>query len=117
VGSVPTIRVAGESAAAEDAVRRTLQAIRLTGVWQEQQVTWNNQPASAGAAATVASGTGWRVWNTTQQVQDMYAANQLAGFLIRDSVNGGGGNHEQVFHSRENASNQPELTIVYRPAG
>ena len=36
-------------------------------------MTWANQPATSGAAATVASGTGYREWNVAAIVQAMYS--------------------------------------------
>lgn len=91
---------------------RTLQAIQVTAPWTESGVTWSNQPASGGPAATVASGSGWRQWSVAAQVNAMYAgANH--GFLIRDAAENGGG-HEQGFNSREKGSdNPPQLVITF----
>ena len=62
-------------------------------------MTWSNQPATTGTAATTASGTGWRQWTVTAQVKAMYTgANH--GFLIRDASEGTG-NAAQSFGSRE----------------
>jgi large repetitive protein len=52
---------------------RTLQALRLLTSWTESALTWNNQPQTTGTAATVASGSGYREWTVTSQVQAMYA--------------------------------------------
>jgi hypothetical protein len=95
---------------------RTLQALRLAGSWSENAVTWNNQPAIVGAAATTTSGTGNRTWNVTAHVRDMYAAGANHGFLIRDASEGGNG-FEQQFYGRENSNNRPTLIITYGPAG
>ncbi len=57
--------------AASAAGGRTLQALRLAGGWTEGGVTWANQPATSGAAATVASGAGYRQWEVGPQVQAM----------------------------------------------
>jgi hypothetical protein len=80
--------------------------------WTEGGLTWNNQPATTGTAATVASGSGYREWDVVGQVQNMYStANN--GFLIRDSAENGGG-IDQVFHSREKGSdNPPRLVITF----
>ena len=51
---------------------RTLQAVALAAPWTEGTVTWSNQPSTTGAAATTASGTGWRQWTVTAQVKAMY---------------------------------------------
>jgi CSLREA domain-containing protein len=93
---------------------RTLQAFALGGSWTENQVRWNNQPATTGTAATVASGnsSGYRQWAVLTHVSSMYSgANH--GFLIRDSVEGGSG-IEQGFHSREKGTdNPPRLVITF----
>ncbi|MCL4858861.1 MAG: DNRLRE domain-containing protein, partial [Caldilineaceae bacterium] len=93
---------------------RTLQALRVTGAWTENGVTWANQPATSGAPATATSGSGWRQWNVAGLVQEMYAiANQ--GFLIRDATENSG-SHEQQFHAREKGQNIPQLVIQFGPA-
>jgi hypothetical protein len=46
---------------------RTLQALRVNAPWTESAVTWSNQPATTGTAATVASGFGLREWTVTAQ--------------------------------------------------
>lgn len=94
---------------------RTIQAMRLTSSWTEPAVTWNNQPATTGQAATVGSGLGWREWSVTEQVQTMYAgANH--GFLIRDAAETDPAAPEQSYHGREKApDNPPELVISFGP--
>jgi hypothetical protein len=95
---------------------RTLHALRLNGSWTETAVTWANQPASTGSAATAPSrsSAGYVEWTVTGQVQSMYSgANH--GFLIRDATENGGG-FEQSFHSREKASdNPPQLVVTFGP--
>ena len=84
----------------------------LGAPWSEGGVTWSNQPAPTGAAASAASGPGYVEWAVTQQVREMYSgANN--GFVIRDAAEGGGG-ILQGFHSREKApDNPPELVITF----
>ncbi|MBX3055537.1 MAG: right-handed parallel beta-helix repeat-containing protein [Anaerolineae bacterium] len=94
---------------------RTLQALRLTGNWTEYGVTWNNQPATAGAAATTSSGQGWREWDVAAQVQAMITSGNH-GFLIRDANETGNG-FEQQFHAREKNENVPQLVITYAAGG
>jgi len=91
---------------------RTLQALQLASSWSESGVTWSNQPATTGTAATTTSGLGYREWAVTSQVQAMYSgAND--GFLVRDQTEDGGG-AEQSLHSREKApDNPPELVITF----
>jgi parallel beta-helix repeat protein len=95
---------------------RTLQAYRIAGAWSESSVTWQNQPPTAGTAASTTSGNGWRQWNVTTQVQEMYQLNAGHGFLIRDASEGGNGS-EQQFHAREKGETPPVLVITVGPAG
>jgi hypothetical protein len=95
---------------------RTLQALRISGAWSENQVTWSNQPATTGPAATTSSGSGYRQWNVATQVQVMFDAGTSQGFLIRDANESGSGK-EQQFHSREKGENLPMLVITFAPAG
>ena len=85
---------------------RTLQAIPLGAAWTETGVTWGNQPATSGTAATTTSGFGYRDWTVTSQVQAMYTPGANHGFLIRDASENGGG-FDQAFHSREKLTRQP----------
>jgi hypothetical protein len=92
---------------------RTLHALRLLTAWTESALTWNNQPQTTGAAATVASGSGYREWTVTSQVQAMYAPGANHGFLVRDSVENGTG-LDQVFNSREKGTdNPPRLVLTF----
>jgi hypothetical protein len=91
---------------------RTLQAIRLGATWTETGANWSNQPGTTGAAATVASGTGWREWTVTTHVNAMYAgANN--GFRVRDAAEGNATQVTSVFSSREAASNTPQLVVTF----
>jgi hypothetical protein len=92
---------------------RTLQALGVTGDWTEGVVTWGNQPATDGAAATTNSGPHWRTWDVVAQVQQM-ATSGNNGFLIRDETENQ--DSEQSFHSREKGTNVPQLVITYRVA-
>jgi hypothetical protein len=93
---------------------RTLQALRLTGTWSENGVTWANQPATNGTSAATSSGTGWRQWNVLAHVQAMYTgANN--GFLVRDATENAGASPEQSLHSREKGSDMPQLVLTFGP--
>jgi hypothetical protein len=91
---------------------RTYQAFRAAAAWTETGVTWNNQPATAGTAATVVTtGTpGWLQWTVTSQVQAMYPTNN--GFVIRDQTENGPGSFTNTFSTREGA-NDPQLVITF----
>jgi CSLREA domain-containing protein len=93
---------------------RTLQAWRLNAPWTETGVTWGTQPATTGTAVTTSSGSGWRQWTVTAQVQAMFDVGANNGFLIRDANENQ--DHEQQFHSREKApDNPPQLVVTYGP--
>jgi hypothetical protein len=101
--------------AASNKTGRTLQAIRLAAGWSENAVTWNNQPQTTGAAATTSSGSGYREWNVSSQVQAMYDGAENHGFLIRDAVENA--DAEQQFHSREKGEDPPQLVLRFAVAG
>ena len=100
--------------AASSSGGRTLQALQVNGAWSEGAVTWSNQPATTGVAATATSGAGYRQWDVTAQVQAMLASGANHGFLIRDAVEGQ--DAEQQFHSREKGELVPQLIVTYAPA-
>ena len=89
---------------------RTLQALRVATPWSENQVTWTNRPQPAGDAAVTTSGTGWREWGVSSQVQAMYAGGNH-GFLVRDAFEGH--DAEQQFHGREKGANVPQLVLRF----
>ncbi len=100
-----------EAYAASASPDRTIQALRVSAPWTESAVTWNNQPATTGPAATAASGLGTRTWNVTTQVQAMYTGTNN-GLLLRDSVEGNPAGPEQQFHAREKAPDNPPRVII-----
>jgi len=110
-----TLRLYGEGDAG-----RTLQAIPLTGAWSQNQVTWNNQPAAAGAPATTASGSGYREWNVTGHVAAMIGGAPNYGWLIRDATEEEAAGGEQAFRSREavnEPSTPPQLVLRFEDSG
>ncbi len=100
--------------AASATTGRTLNAVRITGSWTESVVTWSNQPATAGteAAAAAAAASGNVEWTVTSQVQAMYDAAILNGFLVRDATENGPGS-EQEFRSREDGQTPPTLEVSF----
>ena len=90
---------------------RTLEAVPLAGSWGERSITWQNQPATSGAAATTQSGSGYRTWSVTSQVSSMVSSGVNNGFLIRDASENGSG-VEQAFNSREKGTDNPPQLIV-----
>jgi hypothetical protein len=100
--------------AGSSASGRTLQALQVNAAWTEMGVTWGTQPTTTGTAATTTSASGYRQWNVTAQVQAMFDAGANHGFLIRDANENQ--DHEQQFHSREKApDNPPQLVVTYGP--
>ena len=97
--------------AASSAGGRTLQALQVAGPWVEGAVTWANQPATTGVVASTSSGSGYRQWDVTAQVQAMLASGANHGFLIRDAAEGQ--DAEQQFHSREKGESPPQLIVTY----
>jgi hypothetical protein len=95
---------------------RTLEVLRISGAWTESNVTWNNQPATVGAAVATSSGLGNREWQVAVQVQAIYATGVNHGFLIRDAAEGGTGS-EQQFHARDKGESAPQLVLTFAPAG
>jgi hypothetical protein len=93
-------------------VPRTLQALRLTSAWGENNVAWSNQPAAAAPAAEAPAGMGYVQWNVTSQVQAMYAFGNH-GFLIRHAVENDIGGGEETFFSKEKLENPPELVVCF----
>ncbi|MFC7244122.1 DNRLRE domain-containing protein [Catellatospora aurea] len=92
---------------------RTLRAARLAGAWTETGVTWRNQPATTGTAATVPAVKGWVEWTVTAQVAGLYTDGNH-GLQIRDNTEGAAG-YEQRLHSRE-YTNKPTLTVTFGAA-
>jgi hypothetical protein len=88
---------------------RSLQAWRVSAAWAELQVTWANQPGTAGTPAVTPSGRGNRDWDVTAHVATMLDTGANHGFLIRDAVESGRG-YEQSFAARE-LRNRPLLIL------
>ena len=95
------------SSSATDGV--TLEALRVPSDWHRLDVTWNDQPGTAGPAATTESGLGFREWDVLAQTLDMYTLGGH-GFLIRSAGNAGG---QQSFHGTLKADRPPELVLVF----
>jgi large repetitive protein len=95
---------------------RTMEALPIAAAWTEAGVTWANQPATSGMAASSASlaSAGWQTWTVLDQVKAMYSgANN--GFLVKDSVAGGLLAPHQTYQSREGApsSQAPQLVLSF----
>lgn len=93
---------------------RTLEALQNGASWTENGVTWSNQPATTGSAATATttSTAGFMEWAVTSQVQGMYSGSNY-GFKVRDAAEDSAAGPEQPFRSREAGSTPPELVVTY----
>jgi hypothetical protein len=87
------------------------QAYAAGGAWTENAVTWNTQPATAGAPATAVTAAGWVSWTVTAQVLGMYSGSN-DGFLVKDQNEGGTPPAANAYSSREGA-NAPQLVITF----
>jgi large repetitive protein len=97
--------------AASAATGQTLQALRINAGWTENGVTWSNQPATTGTAATTTSVAGWNQWTVTTHVQGMYSGTNN-GFLVRFDAETSPV-AEMQFHARDKGSEHPELRITF----
>jgi hypothetical protein len=105
-----TLRLYSDSA---PDVPRTLHALRLTSAWNENSVTWGNQPATAGPAAEAPAAMGYVQWNVTSQVQAMYSGDGNHGFLVRHAIENDPASAEESFFSKEKLENPPELLLTF----
>jgi len=103
------LRLYASSASPE---QRTLEAWRLASAWGENNVSWSNQPQTAGGPAHAGSNFGYVEWEVTGQVQAMYSGGNY-GFLIRDAGEGDIAGAEQQFNSREKLETVPELVVSF----
>jgi hypothetical protein len=92
---------------------RVLEAMRITDAWAEPEVSWDDQPGSAGPAATTVAAGGTGEWLVTAQVEAMYAHGNH-GFLLRDASEDGVGTEqaEQSYHSREKVADEPPELVL-----
>jgi hypothetical protein len=91
----------------------TLQALRLTSAWGESNISWENQPATAGPVAETWGGFGYVQWDVTAHVQAMYADGGNHGFLIRHAVENHPFGAEAGFFSKEQLEFPPQLVVCF----
>jgi hypothetical protein len=104
-----TLRLYSDSA---PDVAHTLQALRLTSAWGENNVAWSNQPVAVGPAAEAPAGMGFVQWNVTAQVQAMYAFGNH-GFQIRHTNENDIAGSEESFFSKEKLEQPPQLVLCF----
>jgi len=100
----------------DQATSTTLTCRRLTGDWEENGVTWNNQPSDntdSQAQSTISTGTDWKEWNVTDMVRNWYSGD-WTNYGLKITTEGTAKSHS--FRSKEYSSNHPELVINYTSA-
>jgi hypothetical protein len=92
---------------------RTIQALPVSGDWNESAVTWNNQPSTSGTPANAPSrsSAGYLEIDVRWQLQAIYDSGANHGFLIRDASENQ--DAEQQFHSREKGFDPPQLEVTF----
>jgi hypothetical protein len=109
-----TLKLYSDSA---PSVPTTLHALRLTSAWGENNVTWGNQPATAGPAAEAPDAMGYVQWNVTAQVAAIYAGAGNHGFVIRHANENDVAGAEAGFFSKEKLESPPELVVTFAGPG
>lgn len=101
------------------AAGRTYDVHRATASWSETVVTWNDQPAVAGAAtASTATAAGELSWPVAADVDSFVAGSATNfGWRIVDRTEGAALAETSTFASREDGtpSRRPRLEIDYYP--
>ncbi|MDO8688675.1 MAG: DNRLRE domain-containing protein, partial [Dehalococcoidia bacterium] len=103
---------------------RTYNASRVTAVWAQSTMTWNNQPPVApSATSSTATGTNvnvWLTWDVTPDVQ-AFVNGTLPnyGWRIKDGVESDSGTFLSVFDSQSSRvpGQRPQLVIDYTAPG
>ncbi len=100
---------------------RNYDAFRVTGIWTEGAITWNNQPGVAASAtdAQPSGGAGWKTWDVTADVQSFVnAASSNYGWRINDQIESQSStNRQATFRSSEfgTVGQRPQLVVNYWP--
>ncbi len=110
-----TLRLFGEG---DDS--RILLAVPAATAWVENTVVWNNQPASSGIPSTTTSGSGYREFDVTANVEAFDSGTPNHGWIVRDAVEEDATGAEQTFVSSEavrEPPTPPQLVLRFEPAG
>jgi glucose/arabinose dehydrogenase/PKD repeat protein len=106
-----TLRVYGALTAATN-IATAAHGVLSSG-WSETGLTWNTRPAASGTALSTVSVPDsvkrWHEWDVTTHVQAEQGAGRTAVSLVLR--NPATSSPQTVFHSREAASNAPELVV------
>jgi hypothetical protein len=104
--------------ATSDPVGRNLTSYRITSSWNENTVTWSNQPSYASqstSSSTVPSQKSvWMIWNVKDDVQSFVNGEANYGWKITDKTYWGTSNIPKVLlASKEHFAYNPYLEIIY----
>ena len=105
-----TLRLYANELAAPTGVPLTVAGV-ASDAWDESTLTWNNQPATGAAAATVSpTNIGWVEWDVTTLVNSELAGDRRLSLRLSENA---GLNIKVVFNSSENTGNTPALVVTY----
>ncbi|MGC9032710.1 MAG: MopE-related protein, partial [Candidatus Woesearchaeota archaeon] len=96
---------------------RTYELHRIANDWQENSVTWRNQPyyvldASSNALIPKTPGQ-WIVFDVTDDVKKFYNGFPNYGWIIIDSSESSVFSDEAIFNSRESSTYKPFLELTF----
>jgi hypothetical protein len=95
----------------------TFDAYRVTGSWDEDTVTWNNQPATEGTPTVTGltcaftSSDIWRNWDITALVKELILEGDTAIMLRLQAESGN--YHQQLFYATESGGGSAYISITY----
>ncbi|HSF97298.1 MAG TPA: right-handed parallel beta-helix repeat-containing protein, partial [Ornithinibacter sp.] len=110
-----TLRLYGDGDAG-----RVLLAVPAATAWVENTVTWNNQPATSGLPSTTTSGSGYREFDVTANVDAFGSGAPNHGWIIRDGTEEDATGAAQAFISSEavrEPPTPPQLVLRFEPTG
>lgn len=88
---------------------RVIGVYQAAAAWGESTVTWANQPAQTGTAATSNSKIGWQEWAVAAHVQAHYSGTNN-GFVVKDESESLG-SVQQLY--KAGGSSPPELVVTW----
>ncbi len=92
-----------------------VQARRVANdTWNEEEITWNNQPDYGAVEDTKVPAVGWMEWTVTPFIQNEWAGDKLVTICLRSVVEGYDGYaRASEYCSKEYDNLDPELYIEY----
>jgi hypothetical protein len=94
-------------------------AYRVTAVWEEGNITWNNQPSSAAGPTyeitfPVCNCSEWRSWNVTPDIDALAIGTGWVSWVIKIIPETAAGRKRVVYLTKE-SDTDPYLEITYTP--